>query len=51
MLDDLITSIDEEYINQVDFQKGRDLIAKALKLFNGYINYLNRQSSGSSTIN
>ena len=51
LLDDLITSIDEKYINQEDFHKGRDLIAKALKLLNGYINYLNRQSNGSTTIN
>jgi len=45
LLDDLITSMDEEFINQEDYQKGRDLISKSLALLNGYINYLNRQSS------
>ena len=45
LLDDLITSIDEEFINQEDYQKGRDLISNALAILNGYINYLNRQSS------
>ena len=50
LLDDLIISIDEKYIDQDDYHKGRDLISKALKLLNGYINYLNRQS-GSHTNN
>ena len=45
LLDDLITSIDEEYISQEDYQKVRDLISYALTLLNGYINYLNRQSN------
>ena len=44
LLDDLITSFDEKYIDQDDYQRGRDLISNALKLLNGYINYLNRQS-------
>ena len=48
LLDDLITSIDEEYINQEDYQKGRDLISHALTLLNGYINYLNRRSSSNT---
>ena len=48
LLDDLITSIDEEYINQEDYQKGRDLISHALRLLNGYINYLNRRSNSSN---
>lgn len=45
LLDDLITSIDQEYINQEDYQKGRELISNALVILNGYINYLNRQSN------
>jgi len=48
LLDDLITSIDEDYIHREDFQKGRDLISKALILLNGYIKYLNRQSNSST---
>jgi four helix bundle protein len=48
LLDDLITSIDDEFINQEDYQKGRDLISKALVLLNGYINYLNRQLSSNT---
>ncbi len=48
LLDDLITSMDEEYINREDYQKGRELISSALKLLNGYINYLNRQSGKNS---
>jgi four helix bundle protein len=50
LLDDLITAIDEKYINQQDYQKGRELISNALALLNGYINYLNRQS-GRNSIN
>jgi four helix bundle protein len=50
LLDDLITSIDEKYINQQDYQNGRELISNALALLNGYINYLNRQS-GKNSIN
>lgn len=51
LLDDLITSVDENWVNQEDYQKGRDLISTALKLLNGYINYLNRQTSHSSNTN
>lgn len=51
LLDDLITSADEKYINQEDLQKGRDLISKALFLLNGYIKYLNRQSNSTATNN
>ena len=51
LLDDLITSIDEDFINQNDYQKGRDLISNALAILNGYINYLNRQSSNNKKSN
>jgi len=39
----LITSLDEYYISEEEYNQGRDLIARALSLLNGYINYLNRQ--------
>jgi hypothetical protein len=42
LIDDLITSFDEELISQKDYQLGRDKISKALALLNGYIGYLNR---------
>ena len=43
LIDQLITSLDEEYISQEEYEKGRSLISKALRLLNGYINYLSRQ--------
>jgi four helix bundle protein len=43
LIDQLITSLDEEYITQEDYEKGRSLIDRALALLNGYINYLSRQ--------
>jgi four helix bundle protein len=43
LVDQLITSLDEEYINEEDHDHGRQLISKALALLNGYINYLSRQ--------
>ena len=51
LLDDLITSLDEDYINQEEYQKGRELISNALPLLNGYINYLGRQSQNGSNTN
>ena len=51
LLDDIITSIDEDFINQNEYQKGRDLISNALAILNGYINYLNRQSSNTKSSN
>jgi four helix bundle protein len=48
LLDDLITSNDEEYITREDYQKGRELISNALLILNGYINYLNRQSNSNT---
>jgi four helix bundle protein len=46
LVDQLITSLDEEYIVQEDYDQGRELIAKALGLLNGYINYLSRRKQG-----
>jgi len=43
LIDQLITSLDEEYITQDEHDHGRELISKALALLNGYINYLSRQ--------
>ena len=43
LIDQLITSLDEEYIIQEDYEQGRSLIDRALALLNGYINYLSRQ--------
>ena len=40
---DLITSLDEGFISQKDYQMGRDKISNALALLNGYISYLNRR--------
>ena len=42
LIDDLISSKDEGFISKVEYELGRDKIAKALALLNGYISYLNR---------
>ena len=46
LIDQLITSLDEEYIDQQEYDQGRELISKALALLNGYINYLTRRKQG-----
>jgi len=43
LIDQLITSKDEGYIQENEYIEGRKLISKALKLLNGYINYLSCQ--------
>jgi len=43
LVDQLITSIDEEYITQDEYEEGRTLTVSAMALVNGYINYLSRQ--------
>src|SRR4030043_718570 len=43
LIDQLITSKDEGFIQNIDYKKGRELISKALALLNGYINYLSKQ--------
>jgi len=40
VIDQLITALDENYISDQEYKKGRQLIDKALKLLNGYIRYL-----------
>ncbi|CAB1079541.1 hypothetical protein D1AOALGA4SA_7250 [Olavius algarvensis Delta 1 endosymbiont] len=42
LIDDLICSVDEGFINQENYQVGRNKISNALALLNGYISYLNR---------
>ena len=42
LIDQFITAKDEKYINDDEYQKGRELINKAIMLVNGYIKYLVR---------
>lgn len=42
LVDDLITSKDENFISDEEYTKGRVKIDKALAILNGYINYLNK---------
>jgi len=42
LMDQFITAQDEEYINQEEYKKGRDILDKAKGLLNGYINYLQK---------
>lgn len=42
VLDHLITAIDEEMISAELLQQGRDLVGSAIRLLNGYMNYLKR---------
>jgi four helix bundle protein len=48
-LDHLITAHDEELIPDDIYQQGRDLSHHAIKLLNGYMNYLYKQSKKKST--
>jgi four helix bundle protein len=45
LIDQLITSKDESFISGEDYDRGRELIDRALALLNGYINYLARQKN------
>ena len=47
LVDQLITSLDEEYITQSEYEEGRALTGRAIALVNGYINYLSRQKRNS----
>ena len=42
LIDDLITSKDENYITEEEYLDGRNKIERALSILNGYINYLDR---------
>ena len=46
VLDHLITAHDEGLISENLLSKGRDLVNTAIKLTNGYMNYLKRASKG-----
>jgi four helix bundle protein len=48
LTDDLITSIDEGFISKEDYKLGRNKIANALALLNGYIKYLNSKANPST---
>lgn len=48
LTDDLITSIDEGFITKDDYELGRNKIANALALLNGYIKYLNSKANPST---
>jgi four helix bundle protein len=43
LIDQLITSLDENYISKEEYDEGRQKIENALRLLNGYINYLEKQ--------
>jgi len=43
LVDQLVTSLDEDYISREEYDTGRKLIGRAIALLNGYINYLSRQ--------
>jgi four helix bundle protein len=47
LVDQLIASIDQEYITQDEHEEGRTLTGRAIALVNGYINYLSRQKRNS----
>ena len=44
VLDHLITASDEKMISDEMLDKGREIISEAVKLLNGYMNYLKRAS-------
>jgi len=46
----LITSIDEGFINEKDYELGRNMISNALALLNGYIKYLDNKANSASSI-
>ena len=47
VLDHLITAVDEELIPSEMLSKGRNLVDTAVKLINGYMNYLKRAGTRS----
>lgn len=51
LIDDLITSKDENLITEQEYLEGRIKIEKALSILNGYINYLGRAEKTKNTIN
>jgi len=48
VLDHLITAYDEGFIPEEMLKKGRELVNTAVKLVNGYMNYLKRAGNKST---
>ena len=44
VLDHLITAYDEDIVSEEVLKKGRDLVNRAIRLINGYMNYLRKAS-------
>ncbi len=42
LMDQFITTLDENYISREEYEKGRDLLNRGKALLNGYINYLRK---------
>ena len=49
LIDQFITSLDEHYISNEKYKKGRELINSAMALLNGYINYLGKAKANSKS--
>ena len=47
VIDDLITSKEEKYIDETEYNTGRQLIDRAIGLTNGYIKYLEKAKAES----
>ncbi len=45
LIDQFISAFDDNYITKMEYDKGRELINKAITILNGYINYLNKAKS------
>lgn len=45
LIDDLISSLDENYISENDYQTGRKLIEKSIAILNGYIKYIRTKTN------
>jgi four helix bundle protein len=48
-LDHLITASDEKFLSDAQLVRGRELVGHAVKLLNGYMNYLKRTGSAPVT--
>jgi len=45
LIDQFISALDDNYITKQEYDKGRELINKAITILNGYINYLGKAKS------
>src|SRR5690606_25603355 len=45
LIDDLTSSLEEQYISEDDYNIGRKLIEKSITILNGYIRYLNSKTN------